>query len=90
MGAPAVGPEPLKGCKEEIGRLRRALEGAEGMLDEAAKCLERGDEVLALAHTVGAGLTVEKVAERCALTAKKLKELVDVWSAELAREREPS
>ena len=89
MEAPVVGPEPLKGYKEAIERLRRALEEAEGELDEAVECLERGDEVLALAHTVGAGLMVEKAAERCALTAKRLKELVDMWSAELAREMRP-
>jgi cellobiose-specific phosphotransferase system component IIA len=71
--------EGWKGYRERLERALEAVEKAEGELRAAVECLERGDEVLALAHTVGAGLIADDA-------VKMLRELVDAWSAALTRE----
>ena len=71
--------EGWKGYRERLERALEAVEKAEGELRAAVECLERGDEVLALAHAVGAGLIADDA-------VKMLRELVDAWSAALARE----
>jgi len=74
--------EGWKGYREMLKRALEAVEKAEGELRAALECLERGDEVLALAHAVGAGLIADDA-------VKRLRELVDAWSAALTREMLP-
>jgi cellobiose-specific phosphotransferase system component IIA len=74
--------EGWKGYRERLERALEAVEKAEGELRAAVECLGKGDEVLALAHTVGAGLIADDA-------VKELKELVDAWSAALTREMLP-
>jgi hypothetical protein len=69
--------------RELLERALKAAEKAEGELRAALERLSKGDEVLALAHAVSAGLIASDA-------VKVLRELVDVWSAALTREMPPS